>query len=305
MEARTIADAFVYLLSRALVVRQEHLDRTEEGFAYNQIRYNPRGRADSANPHFGIAYLEGWIAVDDEHPAILEVPQVKDRYYRAQILDEWGEVIANINEHTFPSKPFGKFALCKPGSEARLRSDTARIDLHSAKARLLGRVELKGDAAGTAALQKKFMLTAQGTPKVGPPPDIPVFPDDKLIGEELFDFADGLMISALDVSARAADMQQQVRAVAAHIAWSPKARQEAGRLLRETVIPEFIEFVLTRAPPSHGGWAGGSPVLGNFDCTYWLRAAANYAGIQASMPDEVIFFATASDAASATTVKAI
>ena len=47
MEARTIADAFVYLLSRALVVRQEHLDRKKEGFAYNRIRYRPAGPAET------------------------------------------------------------------------------------------------------------------------------------------------------------------------------------------------------------------------------------------------------------------
>ena len=31
--------------------------------------------------------------------------------YTAQILDEWGEVIVNMNGRTFSPKPFGKFAL--------------------------------------------------------------------------------------------------------------------------------------------------------------------------------------------------
>jgi hypothetical protein len=87
------------------------MDRGGEGFAYNAITYNPLGSADFVNPNFDVAYLESWVAVDENTPALLEVPEVKGRYYTAQILDEWGEVIVNINERTFPSKPFGKFAL--------------------------------------------------------------------------------------------------------------------------------------------------------------------------------------------------
>jgi hypothetical protein len=290
MDATTIADAFVYLLGRALVVRQERIDRREPGFAYNQIKYNPLGSADFVNPNFDVAYLEGWIAVDDEHPVILEVPQVKGRYYTAQILDEWGEVVANINERTFPSKPFGKFALCKPGSAPNLRADTTRIDLHSRKAKLLGRVELKGDPQGAVALQKKFTLTAQGTPDIAPPPALPMFSNDKLIGVELFEFADDLIASALDVSPHAACMQQKVRAVAMHAASSPKARQEVDSQLRESVIPEFKEFVFTKAAPEHEGWVGGAPAVGNYGCDYWLRAGVNYAGIWANTTDEVIYF---------------
>ena len=34
----------------------------------------------------------------------------------------------NINERTFPSKPFGKFAFVTPGSTAKITADAARID---------------------------------------------------------------------------------------------------------------------------------------------------------------------------------
>ena len=173
MDAQTITDAYVYLLSRALVVRQEHIDRDEEGFAYNQVKYNPLGSADFVNPNFDVAYLEGWIAVDADHPVVLEVPKVEGRYYTAQILDEWGEVIVNINERTFPSKPYGAFALTLPGSSPALPAGATRIDLHSSKAKLLARVELKGDPTGALTLQKQFVLTAQGAPRIAEPPQMP------------------------------------------------------------------------------------------------------------------------------------
>ncbi len=296
MEARTIADAFVYLLSRALVVRQEHLDRKKEGFAYNRIRYRPAGPADLLSPGFDVACLEGWIAADDARPAILETSEVRGLRHTAHILDEWGELIASISERMYRSRPFGKFALCKPGSAVRLRSDTERIDLHSAKARLLGRVELTDDAGGPAALQTIFMLTAQGKPGITPPPDIPMFPDDKLIGAELFDLADVLMGSARDVSPCAADMQQKVRAAAGHTNSRLRARQDVEGLLRETVIPEFRQFAFARA--------ACVPAPGEYNGDYWQRAAANYAGMRAGMTGEVITVAM-QDASGSMPAKAI
>src|SRR4030095_13154818 len=96
-------------------------------FTYNQVKYNPLGAADFVNPNFDVAYLEAWIGLDDHTAAILEVPEIRGRYYTAQILDEWGEVITNINERTFPSRPFGTFALVKPGSSPKLPEGAARI----------------------------------------------------------------------------------------------------------------------------------------------------------------------------------
>ena len=121
-DEKTVSDAYTYLLGRTLVIRQEHTDRRGAGFAYNTIKYNPLGSADFVNPNFDVAYFEAWFAVDDRTPVLLEIPEIEDRYYTAQILDEWGEVIVNINERTFPSKPYGKFALVKPGFTARYLS---------------------------------------------------------------------------------------------------------------------------------------------------------------------------------------
>jgi hypothetical protein len=80
--------------------------------------------------------------VDDRTPAILEIPEIKGGYYTAQILDEWGEVIAHINERTFPSKPYGKFALVKLDFRGTVPID-ARIELHSTKPKCLAAWRLR------------------------------------------------------------------------------------------------------------------------------------------------------------------
>lgn len=278
-DAATIADAWQYLIARALVVRQEMRYRAEKGFAFNAVTYNPLGSANFVNPNFDVAYLEGWIAVDGNSHTVLEVPKVEGRYYTVQILDEWGEVIANINERTFPSKPHGRFALVAPGSTPDLPEDMGRIELHSAKAKLLGRVELKTDPEAAVALQRAFTLTPSGTPVIADPPPLPMFDNAALIGAALFDHAEALIASAADISPLAAEMQQKARAVAAL----------ADR------IPQFQNDAITKLGSTRNHWAGGART-GNYGADYFTRAAVNYAGIWANVTDEVIYFGVVQDA---------
>ena len=55
IDENTVADAYVYLLGRALVIRQEQMDLSEDGIDYNVIKYNPLGSADFVNPNLDVA----------------------------------------------------------------------------------------------------------------------------------------------------------------------------------------------------------------------------------------------------------
>jgi hypothetical protein len=296
---QTIGDAYIYLLGRVLVIRQEHIDRRTDGFSYNAIRYNPLGSADFVNPNFDVAYLEAWIAVDDNSATLLEVPEVKGRYYTAQILDEWGEVIVNINERTFPSKPFGTFALVKPGSAVKVPDGASRIELHSSKAKLLARVELKGDRDGAVKLQQAFKASPTGTPVIAAPPTMELFDNKSLIGVEIFDDIDARLSSALDVCPIAAETQQKVRAVAAYVASGAEARAAVDKLLRGKVIPEFEVFAFTKSAPYRNHWIGAG-TTGNYGKDWRLRTVVNYAGIWANTTDEAIYFVATRDSAEKT-----
>jgi hypothetical protein len=292
-DEQTVADAYVYLLARALVIRQEHTDLRDS--AYNVIKYHPLGAADFVNPNSDVAYLEAWIAVDNRSPVLLEIPEIKGRYYTAQILDEWGEVIANINERTFASKPFGKFALVAPGSTAWIPPDAARIDLRSNKAKLLGRVELKDDRDGAFRLQRQFKIAAIGRPVIKPPPAIPMFDSKNLAGVAIFDNVNAKLASAPDTSPVAAEMQQKIRVVAAYLATDKQARFAVEKLLRERVIPQFREYAASKSAPYRDHWVGGGQT-GNYGRDFRLRTAVNYAGIWANTSDEVIHFLASRDA---------
>ena len=293
-DPQTVADAYVYLLGRALVVRQEQTDLKEPGVTYNAIKYNPVGSADFVNPNLDVAYLEAWIAVDDETPALLEVPEVKGRYYTAQILDEWGEVITNINERNYPGHPYGKFAFVAPRSKAEIPADAVRIALHSRKAKLLARVELRADPAGAVVLQKQFKLSELGTPKIEPIAPMASIGNKSLVGIELFDHVDAVLASALDVSPIAAQMQAKVRDIAA-LAKNPVQRKALDKLIKEKVVPHFLNFAVTKSGAFKYNWLG-TLGTGNYGSNYWIRTSANLVGIWANNNDEVIYFVATRDA---------
>lgn len=294
LDEKTIADAYIYLLGRVLVIRQEMIDAGGKGFAYNQIHYNPLGSSDFTNPNFDVAYLEAWFAVDERAPVILEVPEITGRYYTAEILDEWAEVIVNINERTFPSKPFGKFALVSPDYEGGLPADTTKIVLHSNKAKMLGRVELKSDPEGAVALQKAFKATALGNPVIKPSPFIRPFAQDALPGTEIFDDVDAKLDSAFDAYPLAAQMHQTARAVAGYVATSPETRERVDKLIRERVIPDFLKYTFTEASPYKNHWLIANHG-GNYFDNFWGRAAASYAGIWANRSSEVVYLVATTD----------
>ncbi len=293
-DKQTVADAYAYLLGRALVVRQEHTDLKEPGVTYNVIKYNALGSAEFANPNLDVAYLEAWIAVDDKTPVLLEVPKVNGRYYTAQILDEWGEVITNINERTFPFHPNGTFAFVAPGSKAVVPQGAERIELNSRKAKMLGRVEIKDDKEGAVGLQKQFKITPMGRPEIEPAVAIAEIDNKELVGVELFDSAGALLASAHDVSPAGPEMQAKVREVA-KMAEDPQQRQVLDRMIRTEVIPQFRVDAVTKTGVYKNNWLA-TIGTGNYGADYRRRAAANLVGIWANANDEVIYFVATEDA---------
>lgn len=293
-DRETVREAYVYLLGRALVARQERLDLEEPGVRYNAIKYNPIGKPlEWVNPNLDVTNNEAWIAVDDATPAVLEIPRIEGRYYTAQILDEWGEVVTNINQRNYPQHPFGKFAFVAPGSSAAVPADAVRIELRSPKAKMLARVEIKGDPEGAAALQRRFTLASLGAPRIAPPPPLPAFDNAGLIGVEIFDRVDEMLRSAPDVSPMAAQLQAKVRAVARSAA-EPAARAAIDLMLRREIVPEFQKFSVAAAGARRNNWIA-TTIVGNYGDDFAIRTAANYIGIWANARHEVVYFVTTRD----------
>ena len=136
---RDIVEAYEYMLGRLLVLRQENLD-FKEGFKWNEIIHRAPGGVDWANPNLDVVYSEAWIALDEKSCTLIDIPEIKGRYYTVQILNGWGETTANINERNFQKHPFGKYLFCIKGATPVLPKGTLRVTLPSRKSRLLMRI---------------------------------------------------------------------------------------------------------------------------------------------------------------------
>src|SRR6202012_1114656 len=202
-----IVAAWNYLYGRYLVLQQENYDINVEKVGYNKIKYNPLGSAQFVNPNLDVAYVEAWVAADKDHAVILNVPKVTGRYYTAQLLDGWGEVITNINERTYPDHPYGKFALVIKGTNPPVPDGAVKIELPSAKAKLLARVELKGSPKVAVNLQHRFTVVASPDTKIDAPFPVPSFTPAGPIGAEIFDHVSEALATYPDAMPRAAEFQ--------------------------------------------------------------------------------------------------
>ena len=289
-----ISDAYLYMLGRYLVIRQENQDINVEKIGYNTIKYNPLGSAEFVNPNLDVAYLESWIAVDKNSAVIMNVPKVEGRYYTVQVLDGWGEVITNINERNYPEHPYGKFAFVLKGSSPKnIPKDAVKIEIPSNKIKILARVELQKTPDEAVKLQKQFTLEVPKNIKIAKPVSIPDFTNTKLIGVEIFDKTDEVLNSYPDSMPKAAEYKAIVKKVSVYIKNDKDARSYVENIVQTKVIPEFLKAAQGFGTQKNG-WSV-SYVAGNFGNDVFARDVINYGGIWANKISEAIYFVGLTD----------
>jgi hypothetical protein len=290
LSEKDIIDSYIYILARYLVIRQEHIDIAEEGVDYNVIKFNELGKAEFVNPNLDVAYLETWFVVDENTPVILEIPEIKNRYYTAQIVDEWAEITANINERNYPNHPFGKFALCLKGSNPEIPEGAVRVDIPSKKAKMLARVERKGDDVGAVKLQRAFKVTPMGQIKIEKAVEIPMFTNKELITIDVFQkpMVEKVLSSATDVMTIASEHHKKIITIADFISESDANKAAIDTIIKTKAIPA-INRALVSMGDCRGGWLSTSewPKFGD---DFWFRTGANYAGIWWNSSLEAVYY---------------
>jgi hypothetical protein len=283
---RDIVEAYEYLLGRWLVLRQEYLD-FKEGFQWNQIIHREPGGVDWANPNLDVVYSEAWIALDEKSCTLIELPDMRGRYYTVQALNGWGEVTANINDRNYPKHPFGKFAFCLKETKATLPKGTQRVNLPSKKSRILMRIELGPRPENAIALQKKVTMKATGSPQIDAAVVKPDFPNSNLPGVQAFDKTEAILASERDLNVGMVAVQEQARAVAKAAA-DPAQRARIDEVIRKQAIPLFLAEI-PKMGKAVNGWTRPR-LVGNYRTDYVMRSIANYAGIWANNSKEVVYF---------------
>lgn len=283
-----ISDAWIYLLGRLLVLRQQKADLAE-GFKWNEMIHRKPGAVDWPNPNLDVAYSEAWVAVDEDSCTIVTVPKVTGRYYTVQFLNGWGETVANINERTQAARPAGDFAVCLQGANVTLPANTTRIDVPVKYMRVLARVELGDNWDQAVALQHKFSMRATGATTPPSLPETPAFDVQHLPGVEAFENAPAVLDSEKDINAGMEAVAAKVRAIAAGI------QDPAERARVEKVIREKAQADLGKASATigHGTvrnhWARPG-VAGTYNDDWLGRTLVNLGGIWANRMDEVVYY---------------
>jgi hypothetical protein len=292
-----ISDAYIYLLGRLLVTRQQQLD-FQEGFKWNELVHRKPGEVDWPNPNLDVAYSEAWVAADESSCTIVTVPKVEGRYYTVHFLNGWGETTANINERLFPKRPFGEFAVCYKDSNVAIPAGATRIDLPVKYSRVLARVELGSDPNGAIALQHQFKLRATGSPKLPEIPKTPIFELERLPGVEAFEAADIALDGEPDLSVGLESLARNARAIGKAVK-DPAERARIDQVIRTRA---FADMGKAGGIIGHGtmqnGWARPG-VVGEYGLDYVARTLINHGGIWANIKPEVLYYRGGEDQAGA------
>src|SRR5262245_46300987 len=286
---KDIVDAYHYFLGRLLILRQEHLD-FKAGFIWNRVLHREQGGVAWANPNLDVVYSEGWVGIDETNCTIVEIPPIKKRYYTVQVLNGWGETVANINERNNPGA--SKVGLCLKGGRATLPAGTQRVDLPGRKSRILIRVELGDDPQEAVRLQKLFKVYPIGAPKIEPPVEITLFENDQLPRVESFNKADAILASDRDINPGMEPLQAKARAIA-KAARDVEELQRIDGVIVKQAIPQFLK-ALQSLGTTRNGWSRPT-TIGNYGSDYRTRSLVNYAGIWANNTKEVVYFKTNTD----------
>ena len=289
-----IIESYVYLLGRALAVRQEQTDLAENGIDYNVIKYNEAGKADFVNPNLDVAYMEAWFAMDENSAILLTIPEVKNRYYTVQLMDGWGEVITNINERNYPDHPFGQYALVLENSTANIPQGAIKVVMPIKKIKMLARVELQNTWEKAVELQKQFKVEVIGVPTIEPIINFPTFTNKDLPDVAVFDYCEELLKTQDSKMVKNDSIQSISRKVAAYVSQSESNSLEVKKIIQEKAVPQFMSYAINNAGKLENNWLA-TIYAGEYKGNYWTRTAANFVGIWANSPQEVVYFIASKD----------
>lgn len=93
-------------------------------------------------PNFDTLYSLAWVDVSRE-PVILEVPEVKDRFYMLPMLDMWTDVFAVVGTYGTGTDA-GKYAIVMQGWQGTLPEGVERIETPTPVFWILGRTQTNG-----------------------------------------------------------------------------------------------------------------------------------------------------------------
>lgn len=289
-----ISDAYIYLLGRELITRQQQVDFDNEGFVWNKLLHRKPGAVDWPNPNLDVAYSEAWVTLDDASFLLVTVPEIQGRYYVVEFLNGWGETVGNINERVFPAHPHGEFVVCLAGAEIDAPAGAARLEVPVRHMRVLLRVELGENWDEAIALQHQFKFEIRGAPQPPAIPRTPMFDIEAPPGVEAFEAAGLALDSEPDINPGMEQIQARARAIAQAVK-DPGERARVDAVIRTKAHVDLGAAAarLGRGSARNGWWRAAC--CGHFGSDWLTRTVINFGGIWANVLEEVIYYKAFTD----------
>ena len=318
-DARAIArDGFIYgypLVIMMITKRIASFGRANGQFVHMQSAPTPPFRIVGA-PNGDTRYSSAWVDVSAE-PQVLHVPDPGGRYFVAQVMDAWTDVIADPTPRIPNSAP-GNYAIVGPGWRGALPAGVTLVRSSTNAVWVLARTRTRADDAASVitGIQQQYTvvpLSRYGDASYQPAPGILANPNidtgptppSLIAGMNAATFFSLLATALASNPPRAADAPIVARlAQIGVVAGKPFAASGlgagAGTTLDDGLRDGMAQLDRYDAPsvPHANGWRW-TQNTGRFGTDYQYRAFIAETLLAANLPEDAVYPETSVDAAGA------
>ncbi len=266
---------------------------------------------DVTAPNADTLYTTSFFDVGSE-PWVLSIPDMKDRYFLAPMLDGWTTVFQVPGKRTTGTGP-QTYAITGPGWSGTLPSGVKQLKSPTSMVWLLGRIYCTGtkeDYAAVHALQDQFKLvplSAYGKPYTPPPGKVDPAIDMKTAVREQVNRMDAVAYFSLLAQLMKTNPPSAADAPAlakfARIGLVPGKDFDSSKLRADFIkrIPEIavdrimIQFKINKDISDINGWAYTTKT-GIYGTDYLMRALVTAIGLGANRPQDAVYPTSQKDA---------
>lgn len=260
---------------------------------------------DVVRPNADTLYSSAWLDLAKE-PMILSVPDTEDRYYLMPLLGAWTDVFASPGKRTTGTKA-GNFAIVGPNWQGKLPKGVKEIKSPTNMVWILGRTQTNGesDYEFVHHIQAGYKLTPLSAwgKEYTPPSDLPI---DRSIDTKIAPVTQVENMDATQFFTRfvtllknnpPAAQDKMILAKLKKLGIEPGKDFDMDKLTKEqlqalnTAVKTAQEQIKSRVPmmgEHKNGWAV-TFITGRYGTRYLDRAAIDYAGLGANLPQDAIY----------------
>lgn len=315
-DVRAIAhDGYVYgypLVLMEVTRRIASFGRANGQFVHMQSAPTPGFRIVVA-PNGDTRYSSAWLDVSAE-PLVLRVPDAGGRYFVAEVMDAWTDVIADPTARVPGSAP-KDYAIAGPGWNGTLPAGVTLVRSSTNDVWVLARTRARpgDDAAAITAIQQQYRivpLSRYGDASYQPPPGAMVDPNvdsgpppaARVAAMSAQTFFTLLATAMAKDPPRPADAPIVARlagiGVVAGQPFDPSTLGPGGRAQLESGVHDALAQITTFDPPfvPHvNGWRWTKDT-GRFGTAYLYRAFIANTLLAANLPEDAVYPETSVDA---------